>query len=86
MSNLAIRCEGLSKRYRIGAAHERYKALRDVISDAATAPFRRIRASRNGHGNSNGHHPPATQLAMTTTTFGLLTMFHSRSTRATSSV
>ncbi len=56
MSNLAIRCEGLSKRYRIGASQERYKALRDVITDAATAPFRRIRAvARNG--NSNGHHP-----------------------------
>jgi len=55
MSNLAIRCEGLSKQYRIGAQYERYKALRDVITDAATAPFRRIRASRNG--NSNGHHP-----------------------------
>jgi len=55
MSNLAIRCEGLSKQYRIGAPFERYKALRDVITDAAAAPFRRIRASRNG--NSNGHHP-----------------------------
>jgi lipopolysaccharide transport system ATP-binding protein len=55
MSNLAIRCDGLSKQYRIGAAHERYKALRDVITDAAAAPFRRFRTSRNG--NSNGHHP-----------------------------
>jgi len=54
MSNLAIRCEGLSKRYRIGAPYERYKALRDVITDAAVAPFRRIRAvSQNGNGN--GH-------------------------------
>src|SRR6185369_12627391 len=57
MSNLAIRCEGLSKRYRIGASQERYKALRDVITEAAAAPFRRFRASRNGHGDSNGHHP-----------------------------
>ncbi len=65
MSNLAIRCEGLSKRYRIGASHERYKALRDVITDAAAAPFRRIRAvTRNGHGNSNGHHPSTTQVAI----------------------
>ena len=57
MSNLAIRCERLSKRYRIGAPYERYKALRDVISDAAAAPFRRIRAvNRNGH--ANGHQPP----------------------------
>jgi lipopolysaccharide transport system ATP-binding protein len=62
MSNLAIRCEGLSKRYRIGASNERYKALRDVITDAAAAPFRRFRALRNGRGNSNGHHPHATDL------------------------
>lgn len=62
MSNLAIRCEGLSKRYRIGASQERYKALRDVITDAAAAPFRRLRASRNG--NSNGHHTHATQLTI----------------------
>ncbi|HET6972502.1 MAG TPA: ABC transporter ATP-binding protein [Pyrinomonadaceae bacterium] len=55
MSNVTIRCEGLSKRYRIGASQERYKALRDVITDAATAPFRRIRgASRNGHASANG--------------------------------
>src|SRR5262249_34913663 len=53
-----IRCEGLSKQYRIVAARERYKALRDVITDAAAAPFRRFRASQNG--NSNGHHPPLT--------------------------
>jgi len=60
MSNVTIRCEGLSKRYRIGASHERYKALRDVITDAATAPFRRLRgAVRNGHENSNGHSQAA---------------------------
>jgi lipopolysaccharide transport system ATP-binding protein len=64
MSNLAIRCEGLSKQYRIGAPYERYKALRDVITDAATAPFRRLRASRNGGGNSNGHHPPDAQVSI----------------------
>ena len=64
MSNLAIRCEGLSKRYRIGASQERYKALRDVITDAASAPFRRIRAARNGHANSNGHHPPTPQVTI----------------------
>jgi len=53
MSNLAIRCEGLSKRYRIGGYTDHYKVLRDVISDVAAAPFRRLKsASRNG--NSNG--------------------------------
>ncbi len=53
MSDIAIRCAGLSKQYRIGP-EERYQALRDVITNAATAPFRRIRrALRNGAGNSN---------------------------------
>ena len=52
MSEIAIRCEGLSKRYRIGQ-QERYKALRDVIADAAAAPFRRLRsAMSNGNGSS----------------------------------
>jgi homopolymeric O-antigen transport system ATP-binding protein len=51
-----IRCEQLSKRYRIGE-RESYKALRDVISDAAGAPFRRIRSALsngNGHSVANG--------------------------------
>ena len=39
MSNLAIRVEGLSKRYRLGQ-RERYLALRDVLASAFRAPFR----------------------------------------------
>lgn len=50
MGNTAIRCVGLSKLYRIGQ-QERYKALRDVLTDAAASPFRRIGAGfRNGNG------------------------------------
>jgi lipopolysaccharide transport system ATP-binding protein len=49
MSDLAIRCEGLSKKYRIGTSHESYKTLRDVIAGAAANPFRR--ANRNGNSN-----------------------------------
>ncbi len=54
MSDIAIKCEHLSKLYRIGE-QERYKALRDVIADTAAAPFRRLRQtiSRNGR-NENG--------------------------------
>ncbi|HBB86416.1 MAG TPA: ABC transporter ATP-binding protein [Blastocatellia bacterium] len=50
--NTAIRCNALSKRYRIGE-QERYKALRDVLTDAAASPFRRVRSafSRNGSVN-----------------------------------
>src|SRR5256885_979335 len=57
MSDIAIRCEGLGKRYRIGE-RERYKALRDVITDGVAAPFRKLRStfSRNGaSSNGNGH-------------------------------
>ncbi len=42
MSDIAIRVENLSKRYRIGQ-REPYKALRDVIVNAAAAPFRRLK-------------------------------------------
>ncbi|MDQ7857229.1 MAG: ABC transporter ATP-binding protein [Armatimonadota bacterium] len=43
MSDIAIRAEGLGKRYRIGHAL-RYKALRDSLADVFTAPLRRFRA------------------------------------------
>ena len=39
MSDVAIRVESLSKRYRIGE-RERYYALRDVLANAFKAPFR----------------------------------------------
>lgn len=41
MSDIAIRVEGLSKQYRIGK-RERYKTLRDTLTDAVTAPVRRL--------------------------------------------
>ncbi len=50
MSDIAIRVENLSKLYRIGGKQEKYRTLRDTLSDAATAPFRRVRSAfqRNG--------------------------------------
>ena len=50
MSDIAIRCEGLGKQYRIGK-RERYVALRDKLTEAMYAPFRKVRSafSRNGH-------------------------------------
>src|SRR5437762_12207715 len=51
MSQVAIRCEKIGKRYRIGE-RERYLALRDVLSRWITAPVQWLRkqdsASRNG--------------------------------------
>ena len=47
MSDLAIKVEGLSKRYRIGQYVGRayqYRALRDILTDAMYVPFRRLRA------------------------------------------
>src|SRR4051812_3030534 len=42
MSRLAIRVDNLSKRYRLGR-RERYLALRDVLTNAMTAPVRVFR-------------------------------------------
>lgn len=54
MSDLAIRVEGLSKLYRIGQ-RERYRAIRDTLTDAPYAPFRAIRSALNsGPSSVNG--------------------------------
>ncbi|MGH7775350.1 MAG: ABC transporter ATP-binding protein [Candidatus Binatia bacterium] len=53
MSDLAIRIENLSKRYRIGQ-REPYYALRDVLTNAIAAPFRRLRSTLNGRRPSLG--------------------------------
>ena len=43
MGDVAIRAEGLGKRYRIGE-RQKYKALRDTLTDAFYAPFRSARS------------------------------------------
>src|SRR5215204_2090082 len=49
MPDLAIRCENLSKQYRIGSP-DSYRTLRDAISNTARAAFRRSKDnSQNGH-------------------------------------
>lgn len=42
MGDVAIRAEGLGKRYRIGE-RQKYKALRDTLTDTIYSPFRMIR-------------------------------------------
>jgi lipopolysaccharide transport system ATP-binding protein len=59
MSDIAIRVEGLGKRYRLGAAREnagryRYKSLRDSLARAAGAPFRAFRSSATTNRASRG--------------------------------
>jgi hypothetical protein len=41
MTKPAIRCNGISKQYRIGE-RERTLSLRDTLGNAAKAPFRRV--------------------------------------------
>ena len=53
MSDIVIRAESLSKRYRIGE-RERYVALRDVLTRAAYAPARLFRPRQAP--SSNGDH------------------------------
>jgi len=43
MSDIAIRVDGVSKMYRLGEP-ERYRTLRDTLTDAITTSFRRLRA------------------------------------------
>src|SRR5829696_8295834 len=52
MSEVAIRVEGVGKKYRLGARREGYKTLRDALAGAAKAPARVVRglAGRNGNG------------------------------------
>src|ERR1043166_8779233 len=52
MNDIAIRVENLGKRYRIGK-RERYKTLRDTLTDTMCAPFRRIQSAFRGSGSQN---------------------------------
>jgi hypothetical protein len=42
MSDIAIRVENLSKQYRIGGPQARYKTIRESLTEAVQAPFRRL--------------------------------------------
>lgn len=54
MSDTAIKVEGLSKRYRLGAQQQAYRTLREKLNETAMAPFRAARhlVARDGNGNS----------------------------------
>src|SRR5438552_10030823 len=54
MSEVAIRAEGLSKRYRIGE-RQRYLALRDTLSKWVTAPVRVLRRLNSGSNGQREH-------------------------------
>jgi len=47
MSDVAVKVQGLSKKYRIGQ-RERYKALRDILTQALYRPFRSVTSAIKG--------------------------------------
>ena len=49
MRDLAIRCQGLAKQYRIGE-REIYRSLRDALTQAVRTPLRRVRTALRGDG------------------------------------
>ena len=50
MSDVAIKCENISKSYRLGE-FERYKSIREVVAEGASAPFRKLRTAIGGNGS-----------------------------------
>ena len=57
MSRIAIRVEKLGKQYRIGHS-QRYKALRDTLTDILYTPFRVATSVARGRGAMNGNSLP----------------------------
>lgn len=49
MSDNVIQAKGLSKKYHIGAKEAAYKTIREVLTNAVQAPFRRARKLLSGH-------------------------------------
>lgn len=68
MTDVAIRCEGLAKQYRIGE-RETYKALRDVITDAFASPLRRFRSTLRHSSNGVSVGEKATIWALNDVSF-----------------
>ena len=54
MSDVAIRVEGLSKRFSINARQESYQTLRDTLTTAALAPFRAVKSLATENGDQQG--------------------------------
>jgi lipopolysaccharide transport system ATP-binding protein len=52
MTDIAIRVENLSKQYRIGGPQARYKTIRESLTEAAQAPFRRLSSVVRGQSSA----------------------------------
>jgi len=52
MTDIAIRVEDLSKQYRIGCPQARYKTIRESLTEAVAAPFRRLSSVVRGQSSA----------------------------------
>jgi len=52
MDDVAIRVENLSKQYRIGGPQARYKTIRESLTEAVGAPFRRLSSVIRGQSSA----------------------------------
>jgi lipopolysaccharide transport system ATP-binding protein len=52
MTDIAIRVENLSKQYRIGGPQARYKTIRESLTEAVGAPFRRLSSVIRGQSSA----------------------------------
>jgi len=52
MTDIAIRVENLSKQYRIGGPQARYKTIRESLTEAVQAPFRRLSSVVRGQSSA----------------------------------
>ena len=52
MTDIAIRVENLSKQYRIGGPQARYRTIRESLTEAVGAPFRRLSSVVRGQSSA----------------------------------
>jgi lipopolysaccharide transport system ATP-binding protein len=55
MSDIAIRVDGLGKKYKIGKAKARYGSFRESVAETFTTSFRAARSMMTGNGNGSSH-------------------------------
>jgi len=55
MGDIAIRVENLSKQYRIGGPQARYKTIRESLTEAVQAPFRRLSSVVRGQSSATSN-------------------------------
>src|SRR5271155_4265043 len=76
MSDIPIRVENLGKKYLLShlakGGHKKYTALRDVLTEAALSPFRKLRQRLGKASGNGGPEDPATSGSMSREEFWAL--------------